>query len=59
MTNGAKRGGPTVPVIDITLLGRFGVTVDGEPIADGSWTRRHAAALVKVLAIGARPTPSS
>ena len=40
-----------MPVIDITLLGRFGVTVDGEPIADGSWTRRHAAALVKVLAI--------
>jgi DNA-binding SARP family transcriptional activator/tetratricopeptide (TPR) repeat protein len=51
MTNGAKRGGPTVPVIDITLLGRFGVTVDGEPIADRSWTRRHAAALVKVLAM--------
>jgi DNA-binding SARP family transcriptional activator/tetratricopeptide (TPR) repeat protein len=40
-----------VPVIDITLLGRFGVTVDDEPIADGSWTRRHAAALVKVLAM--------
>jgi DNA-binding SARP family transcriptional activator/tetratricopeptide (TPR) repeat protein len=33
------------------LLGGFTVMVDGVPIADASWTRRHAAALVKVLAM--------
>ena len=40
-----------MPTIHITLLGRFAVTVDGAPVADASWTRRHAAALVKVLAL--------
>ena len=40
-----------MPTIHITLLGRFAVTVDGEPVADSNWTRRHAAALVKVLAL--------
>ena len=33
------------------MLGRFAVTVDGETVADSNWTRRHAAALVKVLAM--------
>jgi DNA-binding SARP family transcriptional activator/tetratricopeptide (TPR) repeat protein len=37
--------------VDITLLGRFEVTVDAVPVADVAWTRRHAAALVKVLAL--------
>ncbi len=42
--------------IHITLLGQFAVTVDGDPVADSNWARRHAAALVKVLALapGAR-----
>jgi DNA-binding SARP family transcriptional activator len=40
-----------MPTVHITLLGRFEVTVDAVPIAASSWTRRHAAALVKVLAM--------
>lgn len=40
-----------MPTIHITLLGRFEVTVDAVRVAESSWTRRHAAALVKVLAI--------
>ena len=40
-----------MPTIHITLLGRFEVTVDAVPVAASSWTRRHAAALVKVLAM--------
>jgi DNA-binding SARP family transcriptional activator len=37
--------------IHVTLLGRFEVTVGAVPVAASSWTRRHAAALVKVLAM--------
>jgi hypothetical protein len=37
--------------IQVTLLGRFAVTVGGVPVADASWERRHAAAVVKVLAL--------
>ena len=37
--------------IHVTLLGRFAVTVGGVPVADASWKRRHAAAVVKVLAL--------
>ncbi len=37
--------------IQVTLLGRFAVTLGGVPVADASWKRRHAAALVKVLAL--------
>ena len=40
-----------MPTIHITLLGRFAVTVDGEPVAASNWSRRQAAALVKVLAL--------
>jgi DNA-binding SARP family transcriptional activator/tetratricopeptide (TPR) repeat protein len=40
-----------MPTIHITLLGRFEVVVDGVPVADGAWARRHAAAVVKVLAM--------
>ena len=47
-----------MPTIHITLLGRFAVTVDGVPVADSNWTRRHAAALVKVLAMAPGPAPA-
>jgi len=40
-----------MPEIQVTLLGRFAVTVGGVPVADASWKRRHAAAVVKVLAL--------
>ena len=40
-----------MPEIRVTLLGRFAVTVGGVPVADASWKRRHAAAVVKVLAL--------
>jgi DNA-binding SARP family transcriptional activator len=37
--------------VEITLLGCFGVAVDGILTPDRAWTRRSAAALVKVLAL--------
>ncbi|PUA80640.1 ATP-binding protein [Nocardioides currus] len=37
--------------VDINLLGRFSVAVDDRPVAAQAWTRRHAATLVKVLAL--------
>jgi DNA-binding SARP family transcriptional activator/tetratricopeptide (TPR) repeat protein len=37
--------------VRITLLGRFEVTVDGDVIPADAWTRRHAASLVKLLAL--------
>jgi DNA-binding SARP family transcriptional activator/predicted negative regulator of RcsB-dependent stress response len=37
--------------VKVTLLGRFEVAVDGDPVAGSNWTRRQAAALVKVLAM--------
>lgn len=37
--------------VDITLLGAFSVVVDGREVAAQDWTRRHAAALVKLLAL--------
>lgn len=40
-----------MPTIHVRLLGRFEVTVDGVPVPESSWSRRHAAALVKVLAL--------
>ena len=40
-----------MPAVHIMLLGRFEVMVDAVPVAASSWTRRHAAALVKVLAL--------
>ena len=42
--------------VEITLLGRFTVTVDGQPVPDVQWRRRHAAALVKLLALSPRHT---
>ena len=40
-----------MPDIHVTLLGRFAVTVGGARVAEASWNRRHAAAVVKVLAL--------
>jgi hypothetical protein len=40
-----------MPEIHVTLLGRFAVTVGGVPVAEAGWKRRHAAAVVKVLAL--------
>src|SRR5207253_7647459 len=37
--------------IRIRLLGRFEVAVNGGAVADSGWTRRHAATLVKLLAL--------
>lgn len=37
--------------VDISLLGRFAVSVDGRPVPDHAWTRRGAATLVKLLAL--------
>ena len=39
--------------VAITVMGTFGVVVDGVPTATRSWARRDAAALVKVLALAA------
>jgi DNA-binding SARP family transcriptional activator len=38
-------------VIKIRLLGGFEVVVNGGGVADSGWARRHAAALVKLLAL--------
>jgi DNA-binding SARP family transcriptional activator len=43
------RGTP-IPV-GITVLGGFGVSVNGQPTAARGWSRRSAAALVKILAL--------
>jgi len=40
-----------MPEIHVTLLGRFAVTAGGVPVAEASWKRRHAAAIVTVLAL--------
>ena len=37
--------------VAIRLLGRFEITVNGLGVADGNWNRRHAATLVKLLAL--------
>ena len=37
--------------VHITLLGGFAVTVDGAVVPADAWSRRHASALVKVLAL--------
>jgi DNA-binding SARP family transcriptional activator/tetratricopeptide (TPR) repeat protein len=37
--------------VHVTLLGRFEVAVDGDPLPAAVWGRRHPAALVKVLAL--------
>ncbi|HEX5303554.1 MAG TPA: BTAD domain-containing putative transcriptional regulator [Streptosporangiaceae bacterium] len=42
---------PPGPDIRVTLLGRFAVSVGGVPVPEAAWKRRHAAAVVKVLAL--------
>ena len=37
--------------VRITLLGGFEVAVAGTPVPAAQWRRRHAAALVKILAL--------
>src|SRR5215467_2479027 len=37
--------------IDVRLLGGFQVVVDGAPVPSEAWSRRHAASLVKLLAL--------
>ncbi|HLN76773.1 MAG TPA: AAA family ATPase [Nocardioidaceae bacterium] len=37
--------------VRIDMLGGFSVTVDGVAVADYAWSRRHAAGLVKLLAL--------
>ena len=37
--------------VHITLLGGFAVTLDGAVVPADAWSRRHASALVKVLAL--------
>jgi hypothetical protein len=37
--------------VEITVMGGFGVVVDGVATTARGWARRHAAALVKVLAL--------
>lgn len=41
----------SVSNVHVRLLGRFEVTVDGAPVPAARWSRRHAASLVKVLAL--------
>ena len=58
-TEGARRNGvgtvdshDVLPArVAVTVMGAFGVVVDGVPTATRGWARRHAAALVKVLAL--------
>ena len=42
--------------IDITTLGGFAVTIDNAMVDPAHWRRRHAAALVKILALEPRRT---
>ena len=48
---GPMPAGPAATRVAVTLLGRFEVRVDGRTIASSHWSRRHSAALVKLLAL--------
>jgi DNA-binding SARP family transcriptional activator len=37
--------------VSVRLLGGFEVAVDGVPVPAEAWSRRHAASLVKLLAL--------
>ena len=39
------------PLLEIYLLGRFRVKIDGVPIDEKRWARRSAQSLVKLLAL--------
>ena len=40
-----------MPTVDVQLLGRFSVAVDGVPISGDAWRSRRAADVVKLLAL--------
>ena len=40
-----------VPSYEVTLLGRFAVLVDGQPVPADAWRHKRAAELVKILAL--------
>ncbi|MEN3540801.1 AAA family ATPase [Microbispora sp. ZYX-F-249] len=40
--------------VEISLLGDFTVRISGEPVPAAAWNRRHAASLVKILALEPR-----
>ncbi len=39
------------PLLEISLLGRFRVKIDGIPVAEKRWARRSAKSLIKLLAL--------
>ena len=39
------------PLLEISLLGRFRVEIDGIAVEDKLWTRRSAQSLLKLLAL--------
>jgi DNA-binding SARP family transcriptional activator len=43
--------GPVLTQVEVTLLGGFEVRVDGRTISSTHWSRRHSAALIKLLAL--------
>ena len=45
------RESPTPAKVEVTLLGGFEARLDGHLISPGHWSRRHSAALVKLLAL--------
>ena len=47
----AQGGTGAVVSVEIDLLDVFAVRIDGMPVADAAWTRRDAAAVVKLLAL--------
>ena len=51
MADESKGNEATTPTVRVELLGRFAVSIDGRPVDDRYWGKRHAAALVKVLAL--------
>jgi DNA-binding SARP family transcriptional activator len=46
-----ERRSPALMRVEVTLLGGFAVRIDGREISSNHWSRRHSAALVKLLAI--------
>ena len=45
-----ETGAVITPRIEVSVLGGFEVRVNGQPVASRHWSRRHSAALVKLLA---------
>src|SRR4051794_24863749 len=55
-TSGRGGSAPRMTKVQLTLLGRFAVAVDGVAVPHGQWARRQAAAVVKVLAMAPNRT---